>query len=144
MSRGSTMHRSSSSDEAHLLGRTVKVRGRVTGDGDLRVEGTIEGDVRVSGELTIGTSGVVTWQTNAQAVVVEGNLQGDVQAVGEIAIRAGARVEGNLSGATVALDEGASFDGRIDTDFELPDDLMSPAGEGGARPSRDARRGGRR
>jgi cytoskeletal protein CcmA (bactofilin family) len=137
------MHRSTQSDEAHILGRTVKVRGRVAGEGDLRIEGTVEGDVRVSGELTIGNSGVVTGQANARAVVIEGNLDGDVLASGEVSIRAGARVSGNMNGASVALEEGASFEGRIEAEFDLPDD-MTGSGETGTRAPQGGRRGGRR
>jgi cytoskeletal protein CcmA (bactofilin family) len=88
------------------IGRGTRVRGRVEGSGSLRIEGEVTGDVRVSG-----------------AVTIEGTLTGDVTSEGAVLIRSGAQVEGNMSGAEVALEEGASFSGRIDADFELPDGL---------------------
>jgi cytoskeletal protein CcmA (bactofilin family) len=119
--------RASSADE-NVLGASLKVRGRVNGDGDLRVEGQVEGDVKVSGALTIDAGGAVTGNAAARAVSIEGALTGDVEAEGEVTIRAGARVVGNMNGAQIALEEGAAFSGRIEADFELPDGL-----EGGSR-----------
>jgi cytoskeletal protein CcmA (bactofilin family) len=112
-----------STDEVNVLGATVRVRGRLLGDGDLRVEGEIEGDVRVRGALEIGESGNVRGSVAAQSVTLSGTLAGDVEAEGAILIRAGARVAGDMSGSEVALEEGASYTGRIQAEFDLPDGL---------------------
>jgi len=99
------------------------VRGRVDGDGDLRIEGQVEGDVRVSGALTIDARGGLTGNSSANAADVEGRVIGDIQAEGAVAIKRGAHVQGNISGSEISLDEGASFAGRIDASFELPEGL---------------------
>jgi cytoskeletal protein CcmA (bactofilin family) len=111
--------------EASVLGRGARVRGRIGGDGDLRIEGQVEGDVTVSGELTIEEGAAVDGDVSAAAVVVGGVLKGDVTARGVVAIRATAQVEGNLDlhGAEVSLDEGASFHGHIEAEFDLPAEL---------------------
>ncbi len=95
-----------------ILGRGAKVRGRVGGDGDLRVEGQVEGDVRISGQLAIEEGGAIT---------------GDVAARGSVTIRAGAQVAGNMNGAEVVLEEGASFTGRIEAEFDMPAELSEEA-----------------
>lgn len=118
----------SSSEDASILGRGARVRGRIAGDGDLRVEGQVEGDVSISGELTLEEGSSITGDVDAGTVVVGGALKGDVAARGPVAVRATAQVEGDLAGTEVSLDEGASFHGRIDAEFDLPADL------GGARP----------
>src|SRR5262245_25592429 len=105
---------------ASTLGRGARVRGRIAGDGDLHVEGQVEGDVSVSGELTIEEGGSITGDVDAGTVVLSGALKGDVAARGPVAVRATAQVEGNLAGAEVSLDEGASFHGRIEAEFDLP------------------------
>jgi cytoskeletal protein CcmA (bactofilin family) len=112
------------------------VRGRVQGSGDLRIEGRIEGDVTVSGDLAIEAGGAVTGDVDAASVVISGALQGDVAARGPVSIRAGAQVTGNMGGAEVSLDEGAGFSGRIEADFELPAELTT----GGGRANAPARR----
>jgi cytoskeletal protein CcmA (bactofilin family) len=156
MSRGSATTRTSASGpsrssgdtEAQVLGASVRIRGRVHGDGALRVEGTIDGDVKVSGSVELAEGGVISGDVVASSVTVEGTLSGDVHADGAITIRSGARVSGDLRGAEVSLDEGAAFVGRIEADFELPQDLLdgsfvgapAPAGKKG-RPHDGASRG---
>lgn len=120
--RSSASH-SNTSDALNVVGPSVRIRGRVTGDGDVRVEGRIEGDVEVNGALTVDARGTVEGNARASAVDIEGKLVGDVTADGAVAIKGGAHVEGNVSGAEISLDEGASFAGRIDASFELPDGL---------------------
>jgi cytoskeletal protein CcmA (bactofilin family) len=123
MVRGPAAARGTSNDGASVLGSGARVSGRIAGDGDLRIEGQVEGDVTVSGELVIEEGGSVRGDVDAGAVVVGGKLEGDVAAQGAVAIRATADVEGNLAAAEVSLDEGASFHGRIDTEFDLPAEL---------------------
>jgi cytoskeletal protein CcmA (bactofilin family) len=111
------------SSGANVIGPSVRVRGRLAGDGDVRIEGHIDGEVRVTGALAIDARATVKGNTTAQSVEIEGSLVGDIAAEGSVHIKSGANVTGNVSGAEVALDEGASFSGRIDADFELPDGL---------------------
>ena len=119
---------SETSEAASVLGRGARVRGRVSGDGDLQVEGQIEGDVTLSGELSIDEAGSITGDVDAAAVTIAGALQGNVAARGAVTIRAGAKVEGNMGGAEVSLEEGASFVGRIEAEFDLPAELMPRQG----------------
>lgn len=106
-----------------VLGRGARVRGRVSGDGDLRVEGAVEGDVTLSGELLIEEGAEVTGNVDAHVVTVNGALSGDVVARGPITIRAGAKVKGSLGGTEISLEEGADFDGRIEAQFDMPKEL---------------------
>jgi cytoskeletal protein CcmA (bactofilin family) len=103
----------SSADGAATIGRSARVRGRITGDGDLLVEGSVEGEINVGGDVTL--SGVV---------------EGDIESRGAVHIVAGARVRGNVRSEEVSLDEGAEFAGELSAAFELPADLQasSPAG----------------
>ena len=106
-----------------LLGRGTSVRGRVRGDGHLRVEGAVEGDVAVSGELAIEEGGTIKGDVQADSVTIGGELSGDVTARGPVAVRATAKVAGNVTGSEVSIDEGASFEGTIDAQLDLPAEL---------------------
>jgi len=121
------------SDEANVLGATVRVRGRLLGDGDLRIEGDIEGEVRVRGSLDVSEGGNVRGNVTASAVTLSGSLTGDVDAEGAVLIRAGAKVAGDMKGSEIALEEGASYTGRIEADFELPDGLDDSRGDAKSR-----------
>ena len=81
--------------------------------------------MRITGPLEIDATGTVAGSVDAAEVTIDGALTGDVTSRGRVAIRAGAQVEGNMAGSEIALEEGATFSGRIDADFELPDGLES-------------------
>ncbi|MFO0554812.1 MAG: polymer-forming cytoskeletal protein [Polyangiaceae bacterium] len=133
--RAQTSHDAVSSNvsDRDTIGRGVRIRGRVSGDADLLLDGEIEGDVKLGGALELGPGGAVTGNVHANSVVVEGSITGDIEATGAVAIRAGARVSGNVAGAEISLDEGAVFAGRIEADFEMPDGLLPGAGGPAAR-----------
>ena len=118
-----------------IIGRTTRVRGRVSGDGNLIIEGNVEGDISVRGDLTIAEGGRATSTIEAAAVTLRGELDGDVRASGVVRIEAGARVRGDMQGESVSLEEGAEFVGRLDATFELPAELggESRSGNSGSK-----------
>lgn len=111
--------------EPAVLGSGARIRGRVAGDGDLRVEGEIEGPVTLRGDLVVDERASVTGDVEAASVVVGGTLVGDVAAQGSVAVRAGARVQGTLRGEAVSIEEGASVSGRIEAQFDMPAELTA-------------------
>lgn len=113
-----------------VIGRATRVRGRVSGDSDLLVEGSVDGDISLRGDLTIEGGARATSSVEADAVTVRGELEGDVRARGLVRIEAGARVRGDVQGESVAIEDGAEFNGRLDSEFELPPEL---SGGGGRR-----------
>jgi cytoskeletal protein CcmA (bactofilin family) len=112
------------------IGGGTRVRGKITGDGNLLVEGSVEGEIALRGDLTIREGGSVTSDVEAHAITILGSLEGDVLASGNVHISAGARVRGDVKGAEVAIDEGAEFAGRLDCDFQLPAELESKTASG--------------
>jgi len=107
-----------------VIGRSTRVRGRVTGDGDLRIEGAVEGDISLSGDLTISDGGTAASNVEANAVTVGGELSGDIRASGMVRLESGARVRGDItSGESVAMEEGAQFNGQLNAEFDLPAEL---------------------
>lgn len=129
MARGPAVTHSNTSDiDESVLGRGTRVRGRVGGEGSLRVEGQIEGDVAVGGDLAVEEGAAITGDVSARAVTISGALKGDVSARGAVAIRSTAKVAGNMGGSEVSLEEGASFSGRIEAEFDLPSELVARQG----------------
>jgi cytoskeletal protein CcmA (bactofilin family) len=118
-----------------VIGASARVRGRVSGDGDLRVEGSIEGDVSLPGGVLVIAEGgsVSAKQIEADTVDIAGTLKGDVRASGAVRILAGAAVKGDIAGESVSLEEGAEFAGRLDADFSLPAELAGGTSGGRRR-----------
>lgn len=123
-----TSARSEGRGAESLIARSSRVRGRVSGEGDLVIEGSIEGDISVRGDLTIAEGGRAISTIEAAAVTLRGELDGDVRASGLVSIEAGARVRGDMHGELVSLEEGAEFVGRLDAAFELPPELGGSSG----------------
>lgn len=114
--------RTSSGGEA-VIGRSTRVRGRISGDGDLRIDGSVEGDITIGGDLVVTEGARAASNVVAGAVTGGGELEGDIRASGLVAIAAGARVRGDIQGDLVAIDDGAEYVGRLSADFELPAEL---------------------
>jgi cytoskeletal protein CcmA (bactofilin family) len=90
------------------------VKGEITGDEDILVEGVVEGQIRISRDLRVGPGGVVKANIDAQSVVVSGELVGDCQASQRVEIQATGRLTGNIRSPRVVIAEGATFKGNSD------------------------------
>ena len=98
-----------------MIGTTIKIKGEVTGDENLLVEGSVEGSIDLSEfDLTIGKSGNVTAEVRAKTVKVEGQITGDIHASQNVLVAKSARMVGNIKAPRVALEDGADFKGSID------------------------------
>jgi cytoskeletal protein CcmA (bactofilin family) len=119
------------------IGSGARIRGRIHGDGDLVVEGQVDGEVAIRGDLTIAEGASITSEAvEAHAVTIAGTLEGGVAATGPVRLAPGSRVRGNLRGTAVTIDDGARFSGRLDCEFDLPPELGgAPRGEARGRAS---------
>src|SRR5690348_15690488 len=87
---------------ASLVAEGVRLKGDLATEGDLHLDGVIEGDVRV-GQLTVGESGVVTGTIQANGVEVRGRVAGTISA-GHVRLWATARVDGDISASELAIE----------------------------------------
>ena len=107
----------SSPDSAKMLaanlGRSVAVKGELTGSEDLTVDGRVEGSIDLSEHaLTIGPNAVIHARITARVVTVFGSVVGNITARDTI-IRVGASVQGDLVCDRLALQDGAHFCGKV-------------------------------
>ena len=109
--------------DAAVIGRGAKIVGRVTGDGDLIVEGRLAGELTVGGDVQLREGSVVEAPIQAGDVTIEGAVVGDVTARGAVILRPSGSVQGAISTNRLALEDGARFSGRIDMNVELPAEL---------------------
>src|SRR5689334_24772623 len=110
-----------------VVGRSTRVHGRLSGDGDVRVEGSVEGDITLRGSLTIHEGGRATSNVDAVDVTIGCELEGDIRAGGAVRLEAGSRVRGDITCDAVAIDEGAEFAGALHSQFDLPEELREGA-----------------
>lgn len=97
------------------IGKSVQIRGEVKGNEDLLVDGLVEGTLTLSdSRLTIGASARVQANVAARDVIVLGTLNGNINATGRVELRSGCRVNGDLRGARLSIEENAIFSGKVD------------------------------
>jgi cytoskeletal protein CcmA (bactofilin family) len=112
---GPTPSSSSTRSGPAIIGPSITIKGEVTGDEDLVVQGRIEGTVKLAKhDLTVGSTGRVTADVHGKSVVVEGEVVGDLVALDQIVLRHTAVVEGNVKAPRVALEDGAVFRGGVE------------------------------
>ncbi len=98
-----------------VLGQTVVLRGELSANEDLLIEGQFEGTISLEEHcLTVGASGQVKAEIRARQVVILGAVAGNVVAREKVEIRRSGHVVGDLKAGAVAIEEGAYFRGSID------------------------------
>src|SRR6478735_9035431 len=97
------------------IGKSVIIKGELTGSEDLTIEGQVEGKIELRQNiLTIGPNGKIKAQVFAKAIVIQGEVIGNVTATERVDIRDNGSVDGDLSAPRVAIADGAHFRGSID------------------------------
>jgi cytoskeletal protein CcmA (bactofilin family) len=99
---------------ACVIGAKTTVKGEVTGDEDVLVEGAIEGQVRISRDLRVAASGSVRANIEANSVIVSGEVLGDCTAAVRVDIQSTGRLTGNIRAPKIVIAEGAVFRGNSD------------------------------
>jgi cytoskeletal protein CcmA (bactofilin family) len=100
---------------ASIIGKTTRVRGRVTGDVDLDVQGFVDGEIAVGGDVTIDAGGMVGAGVQGRRLVVRGAVKGDLRGEEAILLEDGARVVGDVRAPRVVIAPGALVRGFVDT-----------------------------
>jgi len=97
------------------IGKSVVIKGELTGSEDLTIEGHVEGTIQLKEYvLTIGPNGRIKAQIFAKSVVVLGEVTGNVTASEKVDIRDNGSVDGDLIAPRIAIAEGAHFRGSVD------------------------------
>lgn len=115
---------------AARLGAGLHVKGEITGNEDLHIDGTVEGLVQLDDrKLTVGATAKLTADIIAREVVVYGSVKGNLRARDRIEIKKDGSVVGDLTTARIMIEDGAYFKGAIEIDkaSDTAKDLDKPA-----------------
>jgi cytoskeletal protein CcmA (bactofilin family) len=97
------------------LGSNLHVKGEISGNEDLHIDGTVEGLVQIAGrKLTVGATAKLTADVTAREVIVYGSVKGNVRGKGKIEIKKAGSVSGDLTTAQIVIEDGAYFKGSIE------------------------------
>jgi cytoskeletal protein CcmA (bactofilin family) len=103
-----------SSDQA-TIGKSLVIKGEVTGSESLYIDGRVEGSINLAGNrVTVGRNGVVNANINAREIVVLGKVRGNLQASDRVDIRTEGSLTGDVVAQRISIEDGAFFKGGID------------------------------
>ncbi len=109
-----------------VIGKTITIRGELSGAEDLFMDGTIEGSITLpESRLTVGPNGRVKANLRARDIIIFGQVSGNVEATGSVDLRQSAALEGDITAARLAIEENATIQGRADLTRGAQDSLQA-------------------
>ena len=116
-----------------VIGKGICIRGEVTGDEDLFLDGVLEGNISLTNKrLTVGANGVVHADILAGDLVVFGRVEGSVKAGGRAELKHSAVFVGDISAARLSIEDNASLRGYVDLSDSGQAGKKAPAGKAAA------------
>ena len=126
--------------ERALIGPTILIKGDLSGEEDLLIEGRVEGKIELKKHnVTIGKNGRIKADVFGKVVSIEGEVHGNLFGEDQLILRQTSTVRGNITAPRVVLEDGANFKGSIDMSpkeagpRELPAPPASPVSPAGGR-----------
>lgn len=95
-----------------IIGPSIKVKGNFFGEGDIIVEGILEGEIKTSKNLIIGPKAVVNANIRANQAKISGEVHGNINVGGYLELTASAKILGNIEAAKLSIEPGAFFNGQ--------------------------------
>ena len=95
-----------------IISELTYVRGRIQGQDDLEIDGFVEGEIAIDGDILVGATGRVGSALVANHIVIRGAVRGDVTALLSVALEDGARVLGDVRAPRVSIADGALVRGH--------------------------------
>lgn len=93
-----------------IISAGLTVTGNLESDGEIQIDGTIDGDVK-SVQLSIGQTGKIVGAVHAERVLIRGRIDGQIRAQ-EVTLTRTAQVKGDIHHETLSIEPGAKIDGH--------------------------------
>jgi cytoskeletal protein CcmA (bactofilin family) len=104
---------SAAAEKMSVFGPTLRFKGELKAQEDLKIEGRIEGTIQHQQRVVVGAKGEVVATVTAAAIDVDGKVQGDMHAKKSVKVSSSAVVRGNIRAPSVSITEGANFNGSV-------------------------------
>jgi cytoskeletal protein CcmA (bactofilin family) len=122
---------------AHI-GKSVVIKGELSGSEDLYVDGTVEGTIQLQGHnLVVGPNGQVHADVNAKGVIIQGKLEGNIRASDRAELQKSGVILGDIVTQRIAIEDGAYLKGKVEIQRETAKSNSSSATR--AEPMAEAR-----
>ncbi|MGB9237009.1 MAG: polymer-forming cytoskeletal protein [Terriglobales bacterium] len=110
----------SQSGELAMIGKSVVIKGEVSGSEDLYIDGKVEGSIDLRNHsVTVGPSGNVKAGISAKCIMIQGKVDGSLTVSDRLDLRKSAVVTGDVTTQRIAIEEGAFLKGKVDIQKEM-------------------------
>jgi cytoskeletal protein CcmA (bactofilin family) len=96
-----------------IIGPGMKITGDCDTDGAVRIEGTVQGNVRAGKAVVIGKEGLVEGDIQTQDAVISGRVRGSLRAESRLEVQSSSRLEGEISAGRMQVEEGSILNGTV-------------------------------
>lgn len=97
-----------------VIGEHTRLLGNLEGKGSLRIDGEVEGEIKIESHLIIGPKGRVRGGVSANTITVAGRIDGDIFAKERVELLSSSHIKGNITSARIEMKEGAILQGKVD------------------------------
>lgn len=94
-----------------ILGSGSICKGSLKVEGGLRIDGAVDGEVIVSGTLTVGRDGFISGNVTVNQAIIGGTIRGTVRAEQQLELQSGSRLEGDIFTSSLVIEDGVFFEG---------------------------------
>ena len=114
-----------SQNETTYFGKNLKIKGRVSGNGNIIILGALDGEFNLKGRVKIAQPAKIKGEVKADVISVNGNVQGSLVAQERVHLDQTARIEGQIITPSLSISEGAFIDGEITMSGRSPEPSKS-------------------
>ena len=100
------------SEEITIISNGVKIEGKITSSGNIRIDGELKGDILSQSDVTIGELGQVNGQINANVITIGGKVSGIVRAKEKLVLDSKGNLKGDIFTKIFVVEAGAKYDGK--------------------------------
>ena len=99
-------------EDTTIISSGMKVEGKVSSSGSIRLDGTVQGDIDCQGNVTIGEQGKVYGKVDGLSITIGGQVEGEIKAKEKLILESKANLKGDIFTKILVVESGARFDGK--------------------------------
>jgi cytoskeletal protein CcmA (bactofilin family) len=99
-------------EDTTIISSGMKVEGKVSSSGSIRLDGTVQGDIDCQGNVTIGEQGKVYGKVDGLSITIGGKVEGEIKAKEKLILESKANLKGDIFTKILVVESGARFDGK--------------------------------
>ena len=100
------------SEEATVISKGVKIEGKLSCSGSIRIDGDVQGDISSESHVVVGENGRVNGQINAESITIGGQVTGTVRAKEKLVMDSKGNLKGDIITKILLMEAGAIFNGN--------------------------------